>query len=380
MLVKSVRPQPCARWCVRSVAAMLTMFVVVGASGCGGDAGQSASADNSGNAGASTTKAVPPLHVALPAVISDPTIYIADRQGYFDDEKVKVTYDDAAGSNVGNLLISGRADVATLGVTGPLVLVETSKGTKPVTILFGSSSGGYGGALVGGENVKTLDQFKHMSKCKIASLPQATAAYGWAQIYFKQVNPNCDLLVVPDPPSQAAALAAGRADAAVGSPLSFQQVVADGKAHFLVDTRDAALTEKYAGKTFIESVYFTTPKVLQEKKESLRRFIKAWLKARDFYLGHSDDEVVKVLTGAPAYKQTPPEALKGVVNTYRSYLEVGDRTKGYISPAYWNYTLSQIQKYFGIKGFSASDPALAYDKIVDTSLLEEVQGPPPDGN
>jgi NitT/TauT family transport system substrate-binding protein len=365
---------------MQRAAALLALLLVaaLAISACGGDdknesSGSDSAASGDAKSGDAAPAKVAPLTVALATTQTDIMNYIAREKGFFEEEGVDVTIQDNTQANTTPLVVSGKVDIGALATTGPLAAAQ--QGAETV-VFYALSGGGVGGTMISdGKEIKTPEDLAKLGdNCKIGTFPAGTSSYGYGALYAQKLNPKCQVTPLQDAAAEVGALASGRVSAVVGGYAFLNPIVQQGKGAMLVDTTEPG-REKYMGPDFVEVGFFGLKKTLDEKRESVVRYIKAIQKAREFVLQNDEQTIADTLAGIKVYAELPPEALKdSVAKSAKVYIAAGGKD-GYIEKDAWDFALTRYQ-FFGIPKFDAKLPAFGFDERVDMSFYEEALGAP----
>lgn len=338
---------------------LMALFGAV-AAGCGSDdsGGSTGGSTDSGSSGGGSNDSLTVAVATARPVFGQP--YIAETTGCFKKEGVDVKILDTTGSNTTTLVASGQADLGMLGAGAPLILAKQG---KPTTIVYAHAGGGAGAVLVGGKDVKSIDDIKGK---RIGVLGQGSSTYGFAVKYDKDLGLDADLVPLTDAASITAGLGSGRIAAATGSLTDYRPLVDKGVATVLIDPADPAQKKKYVGADYPEGATFGITDNLQSKKSAVQKVLKCYVEAGQFVKDHSDQEVAAELRKSDVFKAIPEADLAKAVAIDRTFLAPNG---GNISNSNWDYGLTQYGTW-GIDGFDAKDPTYSYDKRVDMSYLD----------
>ncbi len=337
--------------------------------GCGGsdEPGGATTAAAGGPAGPAS------LTIAYPAFSSShPLAYIAEHEGYFDDENLRVKILSGQGANTTTLVVSGRADLVTAGASTPLAIA--AQGKQP-SIVYGVAGGGTAAFMVGSTKAaKTLDQLQSLDDCRLGTFSKGSSAYGFAAYYNETLDLGCELIPFSDVPTAVAALVGGRADAVVASYGLLSPAIADGKASILIDTRLPEVRERYLrDQVFPEAIEFGIADQLEGKRDAVVRYLRALGKARTFLETRPAAEVADVLASYPqGTSSLTADQMSDTVEALRAYSPLGS-DGGYVGPEVWQTALAAFAR-FGLDGYDPDAPGVQYDRLVDMSFLQEASG------
>ncbi len=330
----------------RWLAAVAIMATVTGLSACGGRPAD-------GRAGPATLK------VAVSAV--SPTaieLYVAAQNGLFQKRGLAVQVDHV-GTNYTTLVVSGGADIAYGGIQGPINLQGRG---KDAVVVEGQSGGGTGGTLVGTPQVATLADLAKLPDCRIGASAKGSNGWGYAQIYAASVGAKCDVIPFSDLGSALAALSSGRVDALASSPMSVVDMVKQGKATMLVDTRNANDFRKYVPTPFLENSYWGIRDNLNKKRDAVRQFTDALAEARQWIDAKSDQDVAQVLLAyGNGFAEIGSDTLIASLPASRVFRSVGN-DHGKVTDDQWRAAV-EGQKAIQAITASADQPSMAHDHM-----------------
>lgn len=344
------------------MACSLAALALLGA-GCGSDD----DTDSDEGGGASASNGVETLKLAVPTVGGDLLNHVALERGFFEQEGVDVQISENTLANTGTLVAAGEVDIAQFGVSLPTV---TSIQGKDVSILFALSGGGHGGSIFSDDEVATIEDLQAMDECRLGTLPPPSSSFGLTAQYKENLGLNCEIVPLPDSPAHVGGLLADRIDAFVGSYGSFLEAIDKNEIHPLIDSRDTAQREQYLPKPVAEVVVYGLKEKVEEKREAIKRYIRALLAAEEYLGDAPSEEVAESLKQNSLYDNLTPEAVKdGIVEGIRPYLLVGSE-KGRISEAQWADSL-EFQRLSDIEGFDPESERVQYAAMVDAAIYDE---------
>jgi NitT/TauT family transport system substrate-binding protein len=363
---KSGQPQRLRLWIAAGLAAAVAA-VALSACGGGGDSTDSGGSSTASDGG----DEAPSLTVAIATTQSDILAYIAEAEGFFEEEGVPVTIMSETQANTSALVTSGKADLAAFAVTGPLAVAAQGQKASIVYSLIGGVSGG--SMISDGGEISSVEDLKNHDGCKIGTFPPGTTAYGWALIYNETLELGCEIVALPEVNAQVGALKAGRVQALVGGYSTLQPIVKEGGGAFLIDTTDPAQAEKYGQPDPVEGAYWGMQSDLEGKSESVSRFLAALGKAREFVSSHSAAETAEVLHSIDAYSALPTSLIEeAIVPSFEAYLPPAGKD-GFISEEAWEQELELLAQ-MEVPGFeSADDPKFSYENMIDMSFLKAAE-------
>lgn len=360
-------PPPAKRRRIRTgrlVAAGVVSACAVSAAACSSGGGSSSS-------GSTASSPVQHINIALADVLGDPISLVAQQKGYFKAENVDVKL-TAAGNNTPTFVTSGQSDLAELTYVPALAAAEHGDST---TVIYATNGGANGGSLFTKAGV-TLASLKSTPGCKIATVAQGTATYGFAQIYKKTIGLNCTTVPLANAAAQEAALASGQVNAFITTPQYLVASLQKNDLKVLIDTRDAAARTRYGGP------YVNAPGVgfwglsshLPKDRAAIVDFLKAWNKARAYVVSNPSG-AVNALMQTSSFKGGPRAVAQASIEAEDAWLPTLTGSNGYITSTQWTSFLHQAVTY-GLPNFTVSNPAFAYSARVDMSYYKAAIGNP----
>ncbi|MEX2194317.1 MAG: ABC transporter substrate-binding protein [Thermoleophilaceae bacterium] len=347
-----------------SLAALL-LAASLAVAGCGDD-------DDDGGGNGEASQNLQALKVGIPTVASDFTSYVADSQGFFEEEGLDVTIQDGTAANTASLVSSGDVDIAQFAAATPLVVSAQGRQTS---IIYGLSGGGQGGSIIGAPGeVDTIEKFRELSDCRIGTFPPGSSAYGYAALYNENLDLGCDLVPFQDAPSQIAALAANRVDVIVGALGNWTEALGDEQVVLLMDSRDPDQREEFIGEPFPETVFWGIAETLESKRESVAAFLSGIDKARQFLQDSSTEEIAEAVSEYESFSSLPEAALHNGIETFKAYVGVGS-DDGFITEDQWSVGLERYALW-GLPRFDAQADSNSYENAVDMSYYTDGIGEP----
>ncbi|HEY3751400.1 MAG TPA: ABC transporter substrate-binding protein [Pseudonocardiaceae bacterium] len=344
----------------RALLAAAVAGVVVLASACGSSSTPAASGPGNQT-----------LSIALADKLGDIVSAIAQQKGYFAQQHVTVNL-VAAANNTPTFVTSGQSDLAEITFVPALSAAEKGQST---TVIYATNGGANGSALFAKPGT-TLDSIKNNSGCKIATVAQGTATYGFAQIYKQTAGLNCQTVTLSNAAAQEAALASGQVQGFITTPQYLGASLAKSNLQILIDSRKPGDLAKYGGQ------YVNAPGVgfwgltshLASKKTAIESFLKAWNKARLDVL-NDPNGAVDTLMKTDLFKGDDRSVPQASVTALRAWLGTLTGNNGFVTSDQWTQFLHQAASY-GLANFNVNDPAFAYQKRVDMSYYTDALGQP----
>ena len=153
----------------------------------------------------------------------------------------------------------------------------------------------------------------------------------------------------------------------MSAPAFLQDLVDEGKAVMLIDTRDPAqFAAHYMPTPFLETAYWGMRPNLESKRDAVERFLAALDDSRAWLDGHTDDQVADALVASdPAFKSMKRPTLIGGIKATRAFMAVGN-DKGKVSEQQWKASIDGLHAISAVT-VGSDDPAVAYDKMLFAS-------------
>ncbi len=300
--------------------------------------------------------------------------YVAQAQGYFAAQNVKVKFNDNAGATVANFLVSDQADLLYMP---PLTGLQLEPKGKNLTFVFAGATieanspiGPVG--LDSRSQLKTVADLQKLKSCRVAVPQQGTIGYAYGGHFIKVLGIKCNLVIVQSYALAAQGVAAGTYDLAVVTTQNQTDFKANGKANTIADALSPDFMPKY-GLPGLTNTIFGFTDTVQKKKDAIQRTLKALVQAYAYIDQQAATpaglaNLVSILKAAnPIYKASSDATLTAQVKVALTNYS-GITPTGFISQAAWQQSLTSFDSY-GIQGFSSTDPQYSYAKRVDMSDL-----------
>ncbi len=302
------------------------------------------------------------LTVALTALDNSlMQVYLTRQLGYFAEENLDVDI-AVVGSNAITQLVSGQADLSISGTSGALVPVARGQET---TIIYANTNGRAAGFVVGANSVKTLADCKRMATQGVGT---ATAAYA---AYLKNATrATYDVVPMGDYPIITATISSGGVDCAVGSLGVFASLLAGGRARLLVDQRDPSTIPRGAETSdVITGAVFGMKKNLQNKRDAITRFLRAYKKTAKYMYSKNAEELTNALHGVSDFAPQSIDLLKKQVGDNLN-LRIFAPADGVFDAPAWVKTATYF-KNGGISSIDLNSPLFSYAARVDMSYYHD---------
>lgn len=325
--------------------------------------GASTEANETPEATEEPSEPLPPLKVAIgsPSVFYGQA-YLADTLGYYDELGIEVEI-VVAGANQLTMLVAEQVDLMMAGMGGALVAVDDGMETK---VIYGFLGNGGAGMLVGAEGITDPSQLTRVGTLQVGGSP-----YGYASFYKASLGLDYDIVNFGDNGLVNAALSSGSIDGAVSSYQALLPLLNEGSLNILIDPRDAEVRREIIGADIPEAGVVGLEDTLEEKRESVTRFLQALDMVREFYESSTPAEIAEALRQSPDLETNTVEQLEqAYIASETSLVPAG----GYISESDWEAAL-RIYSYWGL-AVDVADPAFTHSERIDMSFYEAGIGDP----
>jgi NitT/TauT family transport system substrate-binding protein len=297
---------------------------------------------------------------------------LAQSLGYFKQEGLDVHMSAVAASSTVDAVVSGSADIAAFTVTGALLASNLG---KPMTMLYGYQGNHQVGTFITKASIKSLDQLKALSSCKIASGPPGGGLYGYSTFYVKSLGLHCTLTTFGATPQAVAGVVAGSFDGGAFPYGDVADLANQGKVNMLIDTSKAADRKTYLGPGFTSNAWFASTGWVKSHKEAIIRLLRAFAKV---------DHALHTMTSAQlgdALHNLPDPDWNGTSSQvwalgFSRLLPFLNPDGGYINEANWQTGLETYAGW-GLSGYDPKNPTFSYKARVDMSYYESAIGPDP---
>lgn len=211
-------------------------------------------------------------------------LYIAEREGYFHDEGLRVNFQrHISGRDTLAAVLAGQADVGTPFDTPVVVKIQQG---QPIRVLS-TLAVGYGANAIIARRDRGIDQPSDLAGKRIAFVPETSSEYLLSLVLASAgVEPMAIERVAMNPSEATEALIQGRVDAAaIWRPHSQQAEHALGRAAIQV----------FTSPLYLEAVTLTTREpVLHARAEALHRLLRALVRAEDLALSDPERALAQV--------------------------------------------------------------------------------------
>jgi len=304
------------------------------------------------------------------------TVGVGIAEGIFSDLGLEVELEIAGSGQETNLVIAGSAD---LTITGTADLGSIEGQGKDVSAIWAAGGGGLGVIFLAPiDGPSTVDDFTAKAEqdgCRFATTSPGSTTWQYGNAFNSALGLECELVEFGGSSEVISAIAAGRADVGVSTPSNTAANAAldEGQLQILIDTRevDDPTVEALGISATVDRVWMGLADNLEAKKASVRRFIEGLMLAGEIYQERAPEELADLLlTLEVVQAEYPtPEDVEDLVQGIESSKPYVDWNDGQITPEEWDQTLETIGT-FGLEEFDPTDPARAYDRVVDMSFYE----------
>ncbi|GAA1559640.1 ABC transporter substrate-binding protein [Kribbella lupini] len=328
------------------VVAVASLAISLGAAGCG--------SGDDGAGGGSTA-----LTVALSGLdASQAEGAVAEAKGYFKEAGLEVEFVNS-GSNVVSAVVSGQADIGSVGLPGPMLPAGDGKNTSIIAAKAAGGSAAHVAAKPGVSGIK---------ECKsVATAGVGTVSYGWTKYYEKAFGLGWSIKAVSSATDAVNLMVTGQVDCSVLPSSSLAPVIKDGKAVMLVSpTTKAGLPADFP-TDIVGAVLFGLPDNLKKKKEAVVAFLAAWNKAVTF-MGETPEQASEAIRTVPGWDTLSAANVRSALDAGKPFRWPN---QGKINAASWPGQLEWfVNGGTALKGGTTAE-VWSFDRRVDMSYLDQ---------
>jgi ABC-type nitrate/sulfonate/bicarbonate transport system substrate-binding protein len=346
------------------VTALIAVALLI--AGC-----SSSGTTNSGNSAtgsSSGAKSTQPLtlNVGVPvASVAFFPIFVGQWIGSYSAQGVKVNLTVVPNASVLPELVSGRLDIAFYGAALGFSPVQDGLSTSLVYFFSGGSS-----AMVfatGGSNITSITQCKSMI---IGAAGSGVSV--WAQdILPKLYHTSYKTISIADAATSIDALAAGRADCAIGG--FYFPLLASGKAKLILSDQNVASLPKGWPTGVVEGAGIGVTKNLQAKSEAVARFLKGLNQAVAYTRATAPSNLASLARDkSSAFKAL--ESQDALTSDIKFNLPFFAPNNGYIEENQWGNTINFYAQ--SLPFVKPGESEWSYASRVDMSYYDEGIGKP----
>lgn len=235
--------------------------------------------------------------------------YCAIELGYFKDEGIDITLNNAKGAdNVMTALLSGDADIGFMGSEASIYVYD--QGATNYAINFAQLTQRAGNFLVSRKEEPDFTWKNLIGKSviggRVGGMPQMVFEYILKQNGIDPEN-DVDIIQNIDFGSTAPAFAGGTGDYTVEFEPFATSLETEGKGHVVASLGTDSGYVPY-------TAYCTLGGYLKENKKTIQKFTNAIQKGLDFVNSHTAKEIAAVIQ--PQFPETDPADLEIIVSRY----------------------------------------------------------------
>jgi ABC-type nitrate/sulfonate/bicarbonate transport system substrate-binding protein len=234
-------------------------------------------------------------------------LYVGKAKGFFRREGIDLQLLQV-GAQTSAAIVSGQADLAGAGITGPFAIANQGKNVAVISASFG---GGVTGFIAGKRSLRSVKQCKSM-----ATFTRGATTYAWSVALMGSGSRFLPQTAFADIANN---VASGRVDCGTGTYDIFAPLVAQGKAKFLVDTRRKNTMPAYL-RGMPESGFFGLREKVRAKRSIMIRWLRAYRASVRYFNRYPPaqlaNETRQVVAG---YRATPASVLAKALEIQRSF-------------------------------------------------------------
>lgn len=284
------------------------------------------------------------------------TPYIAQTEGYFSAEGLKVTVKQA-GSNTLNLVVGGQADVGMIGATAALFPVKSGKQTS--LIFANDTSASFAYAATGKPGISSLKDCK-----RVAAGATGTSTFAMAALLKQALGASFTIVPFTTPDTTLATVLSGQSDCVVSNLSLLKPSVDSGKLRLIVDPAKPSTVPAGIPASGPGIGVWGLKAHLADRHDATVKLVASLGKAIQFIRDHNDTQVAQVLRKSQDFAAVPEDKLASQVAVERKFLSTPN---GNIPASDWAAYLR-----FAKMSLPAIDPAGAtwsYGSRVDMAFL-----------
>lgn len=340
---------------------VLSFLLVFALTACGGNSGSSgtpasgSSTSQPESAASKDDQEMDVLRIAICDQVVSAPVWLADREGYFAEENIRVELTSfTAMAPAISAMAGGDIDISYMGAgVHPLA----AEGQVDIFMLHSLSLGDY---LLGNKNngIETLDDLKG----KTIALPKGSTADMLVNVILQSngYDPADFNIVNMDAAGVVAAMTAGKIDACGAWELSVTEIInAMGEENVSILGTGADYTDQVA----FPASWGANPKVMEENRDLIVRFTRAFCKA-NAYLEEHPEEIINITLEET---QGTREALQAQLDTTRMFFpsELKQICEDGSILNYYDGLLN------GMKSVGVVETFTPAEEYVDTSIVTE---------
>ncbi len=310
--------------------------------------------------------------IAAPAVIYGPA-YVALAEDLFAKNGLKVDLVSTNAMQTGSaMIVSEQADVVLTNAYLGLRIATEGKDLSYIMNLSGM--GARVNAFISKPAIKSVQDLAAAgTNCRILLLPPGTGSWAILQGIIKKYGLKCTISTAGTMPNVVAGALSGQFDAAMVNPQDAYAARDAGKANILIDPltisdEDATSLYPYSHPF---SIAIGMRSTLAQKRGAVEIFIKTLREANQEIEKRSPEDLGQLLaTRLPEVFGSTPASALALQWRIQQTLFPHSGNAGYITPDEWRTLISSGPALWGFANLKASDPTVAYDKVVDMSYFE----------
>ncbi|MGE3447531.1 MAG: ABC transporter substrate-binding protein [Microbacteriaceae bacterium] len=302
------------------------------------------------------------LSLSIALSIPDTTLiqpFLAREAGYFEDQNLDVDI-QLVGGNVITQVAGGAVDIGFQGLPSALVLTNQGLDMQVLYWALGNQASGF---MAGQKDITDPTQCE-----TVATMPEGTNLYGFAELYKDAYGATYDHQVFQDPNALGASLISGQVDCIVQTLGNVNAAVQQG-ANIIVDPRDrASLPEVVQNSAILEASLFATRETVAEKREAIVRFMTAMQQALRLMRDSTPEEITDLLFQSKDWETQDRAVVTKLLTELLPFAYAP--TDGYISDEDWSAS-TEFAVLVGLEFVNPDDAKWSYEQRVDMSILDE---------
>lgn len=299
--------------------------------------------------------------------LNQAVIFVA--MGNQNFKKYNLTVKFTTATSDPSALTTGAADVIIGRASDPLTLVSQGKPTKVIAANAVNIPEGF----LGSSKVKSIQDLAAMgTNCTIASLPTGNVPLYTAK-WMAEYGLKCKVDLISDYTTAVSAVVAGRYDAAVENLSGVGDVLATGRAHWLIDPLDPNFAKKdQLANPLINSNIAAMASYVSSHSDELKRFMQGLMDAQAWMKTATNEQIAQAVknSGVAYWQAQSVQQIEQQITANGAGKDVFQTAGGGVVPIseqMWNENL-QYAKQQGLK-FDTSAAEFSYSSMYDASIL-----------